>query len=25
LAEKAEGLAPVCLTHVYIFTPGGPR
>ena len=25
LAEKNEGLAPVCLTHVYIFTTGGSR
>lgn len=25
LAEKVDWLAPVCLTHVYIFTPGGPR
>jgi len=25
LAEKVEGLAPVCLTHVYVFTIGGSR
>ena len=25
LAENAEWLAPVCLTHVYVFTTGGPR
>ena len=25
LAEKVEGLAPVCLTHVYVFTIGGFR
>jgi ubiquinone/menaquinone biosynthesis C-methylase UbiE len=25
LAEKVEGLAPVCLTHVYVFTTSGSR